>query len=302
MIPERLMEFRQACPVLEEIIEWQLLRKWSLSEVYRAKLQTGEQLIVKWGGNDMASEAKIYHDLLIALQIKCPQIYEYHEDEQCSLLLMEDAGQYNLEQKPKEQHFLEAAKELARFRRTAAKHLQLSCIPKITIKAYTVSKHEFLSQLNDLIQAKDHLIFHRVKQLIPIHLERIYKEVPLTLVHHDYHAKNLLIQRNHILPIDWAIAYLSPHLGDLFCLIQEAHSWCGLDKETIFNAFHQEVGNNALSLDELKHQVNVGGLCWLIRSLRWLIYGGTKTIPGSEEWIPDLMADMHLLLTSVEEE
>lgn len=164
------------------------------------------------------------------------------------------------------------------------------------MNTYTVSDQNFLTQLYDIAKMHDHPIIDKAKHLFPKYLKRIYQEVPLTLVHHDYHAKNLLIQGNDILPIDWSDAYLSPHLSDLYCLIQEAQSRCGLSEHAILIAYYEEVGTDALSFDELKHQVNIGGLCWLIHTLRWLTHGGTKMIPGSEKWIPDLMTDMGLLI------
>lgn len=126
-------------------------------------------------------------------------------------------------------------------------------------------------------------------------MKKLYQAIPLTLVHHDYHAKNLLIQGEHILPIDWSIAYLSPHLGDLYCLITEAHAWCNLSKDHILSAYINE-SRTDLSLEQLNWQLRIGGLCWLIKTLRWLVYGGTDTIPGSEAWIPDLMNDLESLM------
>lgn len=46
-----------------------------------------------------------------------------------------------------------------------------------------------------------------------------------------------------------------------------------------------------LQIDDLNWQLRIGGLCWLIKTLRWLVYGGTDIIPGSNAWIPDLLHD-----------
>ncbi|WP_157794175.1 hypothetical protein [Paenibacillus donghaensis] len=59
-----------------------------------------------------------------------------------------------------------------------------------------------------------------------------------------------------------------------------------------FSAF-LEVTN--LHIDHLNWQVRIGGLCWLIKTLRWLVYGGKDIIPGSEAWIPDLLNDVENL-------
>jgi hypothetical protein len=301
MIPNRMKAYQNVCPILEEMTDWQLLRKWSLSEVYRATVKSGETRIVKWGGNEMAREAGIYHNLLAALHIRSPELYEYHAVGNSALMIMEDAGPYNLEDKPNAHHFLEAARELARLRQTASIHLKKSDVPRELIDTYLISDQEFLSLLDDLIRMKDNSIFRRTKILLPKHLERVYKEVPLTLVHHDFHAKNLIVQDHRILPIDWSIAYLSPHLGDLFCLIHDAHYWSGLEQDEVILAFQQEIGSNQLNIEDLKWQLNIGSLCWLIKSFRWLVYGGTETIPESVNWIPDLMTDMSKILESLEE-
>jgi hypothetical protein len=301
MIPKRLEAYQNVCPTLEEVTNWQLLRKWSLSEVYRATMKSGATRIVKWGGDEMAREKDIYRNLLAPLQIRSPQLYEYHAAGNGAPMIMEDAGPYNLEEQPEAHHFLEAAWELARLRQTASIRLKQGHLPKKLIDTYLISDQDFLSLLDDLIRVKDDPIFQRTKISLPKHLERLYKDVPLTLVHHDFHAKNLIVLDNGILPIDWSITYLSPHLGDLFCLMHEAHYWSGLEQDEVILAFQREVGPNQLNIEDLKWQVNIGGLCWLIKSLRWLVYGGTETIPVSVDWIPDLMTDMSKILESLEE-
>jgi hypothetical protein len=98
-----------------------------------------------------------------------------------------------------------------------------------------------------------------------------------------------------MMPIDWSLSYLSPHLGDLYCLVSEARAWSNVSKQDILSAFRNEVGTD-LSVEELNWQVRVGGICWLVKTLKWLVYGGTDTIPGSEAWIPDLMNDLEGLM------
>jgi hypothetical protein len=121
-IPERLTAFRRELPVLDEVENWQLLRKWALSEVYRAAMRSGDTRIIKWGGEDMAREAAVYSTLLAPLGIRTPIVYAYAHNSDSGLLVMEDVGYYNLEQKPEREYFLEAARELARFRNVAAAH------------------------------------------------------------------------------------------------------------------------------------------------------------------------------------
>ncbi|MFA8303370.1 phosphotransferase [Paenibacillus alvei] len=138
----------------------------------------------------------------------------------------------------------------------------------------------------------------KLHDIFPQQLERLYHTQPLTLVHHDYHAKNLLIQGTQIMPIDWSISYLSPHLGDLHCLIDEAREYSHVPREEMLSAFHSAMEQDC-SMEQLKWQVNIGGLCWLVKTLKWLVYGGTDTIPGSDEWVPDLMDEVELLVNKI---
>ncbi|MFC3771773.1 phosphotransferase [Paenibacillus sp. GCM10012303] len=301
MIPERLSAYRSRIPLLDEVTEWSLLRQWSLSEVYRVTQANGATRIIKWGGQEMAREASIYRQLVNPLQIKAPYLFGYYEGENSAVMIMEDAGQHNLEQQPSRDHFLEAARELARLRQTASANLERN-LSSHTLTSYTISAAKFLKLLDDLLRSprlSGNRMLVRLQHILPAALDSLYRTVPITLVHHDYHAKNLLIQGNNILPIDWSIAYLSPHLGDLYGLIGEAHNRCGgVPKEEVVSAFLEEAGPE-LSLEQLHWQVNIGGICWLVKTLRWLVYGGTGTIPGSEEWIPDLLQDLEDLAEQI---
>ncbi|MEK5240320.1 phosphotransferase [Paenibacillus sp. FSL L8-0470] len=293
MIPTCFSAYYTLIPLLNEISEWSLLRKWSLSEVYRATLRTGESRIIKWGGSEMAGEAEIYQELVHPLQIKAPHIFEFIQLKGSGVFIMEDAGKRNLEQQPEPEYFLEASRELARLRVRATANLRM--LPRKTIEAYSVSMSGFLQLLDDLLKSntlEENRVLLKVEKVLPLHLEKLYQMVPTSLVHHDYHAKNLLIQEDGIMPIDWSSAYLSPHLGDLYCLITEAHTFCNLSKEDMISAYLE--GTN-LHINHLNWQVRIGGLCWLIKTLRWLVYGGIEIIPGSEAWIPDLLNNVENL-------
>ncbi|MDG0873042.1 aminoglycoside phosphotransferase family protein [Paenibacillus thiaminolyticus] len=301
MISERLSAYYTRIPLLAEVTEWSLLRKWALSEVHRITLKSGETRILKWGGKEMAQEAAIYRQLVNPLQISAPRIFDYFESENSAVMIMEDAGQHNLEQHPSPELFLEAARELARFRDTATLNVEIN-IPSEIIRLYTVSTADFLALANDLLRSprlSGNVTLSRLQDTFSYHLNRLYHTEPLTLVHHDYHAKNLLIQGTRVMPLDWSIAYISPHLGDLYCLLDEAQAYSNVPKEDMLSAFRNEVRRD-LTMDHLEWQVNIGGICWLVKTLKWLVYGGTDTIPGSEAWIPDLMNELENLLIKLD--
>lgn len=293
MIPTCFSAYCKMIPLLNEVTEWSLLRKWALSEVYRVKLKTGESRIIKWSGSEMAREAEIYQSLVHPLQIKAPHIFEFIQLKDSGVMIMEDAGKRNLEQQPEPEYFFEASRELARLRLRATANLRV--IPKKTIEAYSVSTNQVLQLLDGLLKSKKlerNRVLLKVKIELPRHIEKLYQIVPTSLVHHDYHAKNLLIQDHGVMPIDWSIAYLSPHLGDLYCLIKEAHAWSNIPREDMISTF---LDVTDFEIDHLNWQVRIGGLCWLINTLHWLVYGGTEIIPGSEAWIPDLLTDVENL-------
>lgn len=300
MISERLSAYRTKIPLLAEVTEWALLRKWSLSEVYRITLHSGETRILKWGGKEMAQEAANYRRLVNPLLISAPRIFDFYESERSAVMIMEDAGQYNLEQQPSTKLFLEAARQLARIRDTAAMNIEKN-MPINHIHQYTETAADFLAHAKALLRSprlSGHPALNELQNILPQQLERLYRTQPLTLVHHDYHAKNLLIQGTQILPIDWSISYLSPHLGDLHCLIDEAQEYSHVPREEMLSAFHSAMEQDC-SMEQLEWQVNIGGVYWLVKTLKWLVYGGTDTIPGSDEWVPDLMDELELLVNKI---
>ncbi|MGG3308373.1 hypothetical protein ABER23_13185 [Paenibacillus lautus] len=113
MIPTCFSNYFSLIPLINEVTKWSLLRKWTLSEVYRVRLATGESRIIKWAGNEMAKEALVYQELVHPLQIKAPEIIEFVQLKDSGVMVMEDVGEKNLEQQPHPSHFLEASRELA---------------------------------------------------------------------------------------------------------------------------------------------------------------------------------------------
>ncbi|OWA35789.1 hypothetical protein B9G55_07810 [Saccharibacillus sp. O16] len=298
MIPACFSDYSSQIPWLNEVVEWSLLRQWTLSEVYRVKLASGETRIVKWGGSEMAGEAGIYRDLVQPLQIKAPQLLEFVQLPNSGVMVMEDVGEHNVEQQPHPAHFVEAARELARVRAQAAVHIEKT-LSKQTIDAYSVSAEDFLKLLDDLLDSErlaGSEVLTKLEKELPHFLEKLYRTVPKSIVHHDYHAKNLVIQENGITPIDWPNAYLSPHLGDLYCLMKEAHARSQVTRAELLSAYLEA---SDLQMSDLRWQLPIGGICWLVKTLHWLVYGGTETIPGSDAWIPDLVQDVEQLCQEI---
>jgi len=59
-----------------------------------------------------------------------------------------------------------------------------------------------------------------------------------------------------------------------------------MSREDIISAYLEITG---LQIDHLTWQLQLGGLCWSIKTLRWLVYGGADLISWSGTLIPDLL-------------
>lgn len=308
MIPERLSAYRPFIPLLHEATQWTILRQWSLSEVYRVTLASGETRIVKWGAADMAGEAAIYAQLLQPLAVTAPRIDGLYQQHNSAVIIMEDCGTHDLEQQPRPELFLEAARALAAIRNTAARHLPTQ-LSYEAIRAHSVTSADFCDLLDDLLRFgpfSDNHVLAGLRTALPRELHALEGLLPLTLIHHDFHAKNIVVQANRVMPVDWSLAYLNRHLGDLYCLAEEAAAYSNMPKVDVLAAFHTEfhAGCHAessctLTMEQLEHQVRIGGICWLIKSLRWLVYGGTAKIAGSEAWVPNLLGDLQGLARQI---
>ncbi|MGU3473659.1 phosphotransferase [Paenibacillus sp. D51F] len=299
MIPIRFKPFRSAL-LIREAIGWTLLRQWALSEVYRTTLPSGETRIIKWGGKEMAAEHAVYRDLVVPLRLKSPRIFGSFETEDSVTIVMEDVGKGNLELDPASAAFLEAARELARIRRVATANLDMAIPTKIRV-SHSLYAADFLHHLERLAaspQLAGSATIVKMQGLLPAQLERLYRTVPMTIAHHDYRAKNLIVREDgSILPVDWALACLSPDLSDLYGLAQDAREHAGVDREQILSAY-REIEDD-MTAGELDWQVAIGGLCWLVKTLSWMVDGGTEAIPGSDAWIPGMLEEAAKLLNEL---
>lgn len=62
----------------------------------------------------------------------------------------------------------------------------------------------------------------RVRETLPRHVEWPYDTGRMTITHNDCNAKNLIVTAHGVRAIDWSHAELTPHLGDLYCLLRDA--------------------------------------------------------------------------------
>lgn len=301
MIPESFLPFTKEIPVLSEIINWKELKRWDLAAVYSCTHPKYGSLIVKWGGKEMAPEASIYRELVHPLKLPAPRLFDYGEKDNTCIMVMEYLGENNLEQLPLPQYFIDAAIVLAKIRKIATQNISL--LSEQQINDYTLPAEHFLANLHDislkLTSYEQSITINKLKDSLPSQLNHLYINYPLTIVHHDYMAKNLIITPDeHVIPIDWAITYLSPHSGDLYALIYEAKCYANIDKDIIINAY---LSHNDCNFNTFNWELCIGRICWLLKTLRWLTYGGTDMIPGSEAWVPHLFNELNYLTEQLEQ-
>lgn len=116
------------------------------------------------------------------------------------------------------------------------------------------------------------------------------RDRPATLVHGDFHAKNLIHgPGGAVVPVDWPGAYAHSHLGDLYCLLRDARKQGLADAVavgTLPGVFARESGTD---LGTVRRQMATGGLCWTLPALRWVVEEGLRVVPESAEWIDELV-------------
>jgi len=278
-----------------EIVGIDSLREWSLSQVLRLILDDGRTLIAKRGiPTKCPTELEIYQECLIPLGIDAPTLFESHTADFEYVLLLEDLKGIDLEKQPSRTSFLDAACKLAEIRSASER------IEKIGASIF----HKHLLTKDQLLRELDYVLEHagsEHREMVNAlrgeirsfaeHLDRLYRDYPLTLNHNDYHGKNLLNVDGHIVPIDWANARISPHIGDLYCLIEEAKDQ-HIPKAAVVDAYKAALRNLGAQEEVTGWHLDVGGLCWSIHCLQWILEFGLEAIPVSRDWVPNFLTDM----------
>lgn len=278
-----------------KIVSVASLRSWSLSQVFRLTLDDGHTLIAKRGVPTKGpTELEIYQECLVPLGIDAPIIFESHTNDAEFFFFMEDFGGIDLEQQPYRSHFLGAARKLAEIRSSSTKIREIS---DSVLQKHLLTKNQLLCDLEYVLEhaGTEH---RRVGEILrknvgsfSIQLDRLYQEVPVTLNHNDYHGKNLLNIDGRIAPIDWANACISPHLGDLYCLIEEAKDQ-HIPKAIVVEAYASALEALGAQEKTTDWYIDMGGLCWNIHCLQWIFQFGLNAIPVSKNWVPDFLVEI----------
>lgn len=286
-VPVKWLQYIDHFSMLKEAVHWEPLRQWTLSDVWRVTLHSGKTVIAKIGNESMAGELKIYKSILESLDLPRPSLYETYEDSSSNVFLMEDLGRTTVEMNPTAEYFAGAARTLAEMRKNAISRLG-SLNPSVYKEFFkpqekVIEDFKFVIESHSLYSTDELDLLKCFLEKLPKHLSRLYQGSPVTITHNDYNAKNLMIVNDSIVPIDWSNAYLSPHSGDLYCLIREAQE-NGVDKSVVIEAY-KKLDN----MDDLEWQIQVGGICWLIRGLCWVCEEGVNKVPVTRSWIPQMI-------------
>ncbi len=276
------------------IVGGDLLRGWALSEVWRIHLDgaTRKSVIAKRGIGELAGEARRYHDLVVPLGIAAPRLLA---EGGSGVIILEDLGGDNLEDRSTAEGYEEAVRVLARMRAESALRLavdpalaaglrrstaDLVAVAARAATAMTALRPDLAGAIDDPIRA----MTHRLGQLA---------SEPETIVHGDFQAKNPLhTPGGGIVTIDWSDACVHPHLGDLYLLLREGRNQGRIESARMDGLpalFAHEAGTDPQIVID---QMVTGGLCWTMSALRWVVETGVHAVPVSRDGIDELVTDL----------
>ena len=249
----------------------ELLREWGSSEVWR--LSYGPRsVIVKRGTDNQVAEASAYERFVVPMGLPAPSLIHLERQDDAVLLVLADVGKVNLEQQPTIDGFLAGADLLA--------SLRSKPVP---------GPSEFgFERLEDLVGRLDAPLGHVVEVVGPA-LAALHEVAPLAVVHGDFVPKNLVTDGKQWNAVDWPAAYVAPHLSDLHTLVRDAVA-LGIEGEPIVARYIDAAGTDP---DLVRRQLLVGGVCFSMLALSWIVDEGLRTVPESKDWIDPLVVELN---------
>lgn len=248
-----------------EALHGELLREWGSSEVWRLSYGL-RSVIVKRGTDGQYGEGAMYERFVIPLELPAPKLIHSGG----GILVLADVGRVTLEQEPTAEGFLAGAELLATIRGRSVDGSSEFPPERVKEMAGRIGRIGF--DLAPLTEA----------------LAGLHREAPTAVVHGDFVPKNLVTDGTRWTAIDWPGAYLAPHLSDLYTLIRDAVA-LGHDREPIIARYLDATGTDA---DLVDRQLLVGGGCFYLVALRFIVEEGLRTIPESKNWIDGLLAEL----------
>ncbi|MET9317681.1 phosphotransferase [Kribbella sp. NPDC003505] len=263
-VPGRVVLEALGAPA-EDAVHSELLRQWGSSEVRRLSYGL-RSVIVKHGTDTQSGEAAAYERYVVPLELPAPRLL-YGGD---GVIVLEDVGRVTLEQEPTADGFLAAADLLAGIRgRTVAGP---SGFPPERAKELAGRIGRVSFDIAPLTEA----------------LAALHRHAPSSVVHGDFVPKNLVTDGTRWTAVDWPLAYVAPHLSDLYTLVRDAVA-VGYERGPIVARYVEAAGADSFLVDR---QLLVGGACFCLLALTFVVEEGVRTIPESEGWIDPLLAEL----------
>jgi hypothetical protein len=258
-------------------LKGELLREWGSSEVWRLSFGLNS-VIAKRGSDAQTGEASAYERFVVPLGLPAPRLIHHGATDNAVLLVLADVGRVNLEQEPSAEGFLASAEVLT------------------SIRSRPTGESEFTAEhLAELVRRIDPIgveLKAKVNATAVPALDELHREAPAAVVHGDFVSKNLVTDGSHWTAVDWPLAYLAPHLSDLYTLVRDAVA-VGHQAESIVAHYIEVSGADA---ELVRRQVAVGGACFILRALAWIVTEGQRVVPPSKDWIDPLIAELGELL------
>ena len=251
----------------------ELLREWASSEVWRLSYGL-RSVIAKRGSDAQVSEATAYERFVVPFGLPAPELLHLERTEDAVLLVIADVGLVNLEQEPTAEGFLAAAELLASLRSK----------PVEGPSEFTSAR---LVDLVDRAKLSEQLSTAIVVKTVPA-LDALHAGAPLAVVHGDFVPKNLVTDGKIWTAVDWPSAYLAPHLSDLYTLLREAVA-LGHQRDPILDRYLDASGADP---EVVRRQLSVGGICFSLLALSWIVEEGRRTVPESTDWIAPLIEEL----------
>jgi hypothetical protein len=267
VVSDPVLEATEAPAVAE--LHGELLRRWGSSEVWRLSFGLNS-VIVKRGTDGQADEAAAYERFVVPLELPAPSLIHRHRSDGAGVLVLEDVGRVTLEQEPTAEGFAAAAELLAAIRKRPVGGPSEFPPERVKDLADRIGRIGF--DLGPLTEA----------------LAGLHRDAPTAVVHGDYVPKNLVTDGTRWTAIDWPGAYTAPHLSDLYTLVRDAVA-LGHDRAPIVAQYLDAAGGNPALVER---QMLVGGGCFYLVALRFIVEEGLRTIPESAGWIDGLIGEL----------
>ncbi|GAA2837966.1 phosphotransferase [Kribbella solani] len=296
-VPSDVVVAVLGAPEADEV-HTELLRQWGSSEVWRLSYGL-RSVVVKRGSDAQAGELGAYERFVLPLGLPAPEVLYGAGD----VLVLADVGRVTLEQEPTAEGFVAAAELVARLREKTldeptdfpperveelAARIERagqggSAAPSRTGEGSCSGRASGSAERGGAAR----LGGVEVRRLVRA-VERVHRDAGVGVVHGDFVPKNLVSDGTRWSVVDWPVAYAAPHLGDLYTLVREAVA-LGYDRGPIVARYVEVSGADPFLVDR---QLLVGGACFCLLALTFVVEEGIRTIPGSEAWIAPLHSEL----------